>query len=211
MVDRFPKWWLIYVVARGLFLRFGVITLIIFTPLFTYFVFESPYTVKVDGYLIVFVCWFLLIVPFLVNYVIAKSRKAQITQVLDVIKSTGYFKPNRDSEAWLFWKNTYIGFDYHQGTIVYIRIYPGKVMDVLGFDAYGIVRTEVEGSQLRIFTKYASLPMIPVETGAASTISNHIFAMNNKGYNYTFDFQNVIKSKRGELQHLAGMPIPELI
>lgn len=194
MVDRFPKWWLIYVVARGLFLRFGVITLIIFTPLFTYFVFESPYTVKADGYLIVFVCWFLLIVPFLVNYVIAKRRKMQIMQVLDVIKSTGCFKPNRDSEVWLFWKNTYIGFDYHQGTIVYIRIYPGKVMDVLGFDAYGIVRTEVEGSQLRIFTKYASLPMIPVETGAASTISNHIFGMSNKGYNYTFNFQNVIKS-----------------
>ena len=192
MVDRFPKWWLFYVVARGLFLRFGVITLILFTPLFTYFVFTES-GIDFDGYLIAFGCWFLLIVPFTVNYIIAKRRKAQIMQVLDVIKSTGYFKPNRDSEAWLFWQNTYIGFDYNQGTIMYIRIYPGKVMDVIGFDAYGIVRTEVEGSQLRMFTKYASLPMIPVDTGAASTISNHIFGMNNKGYSYNFNFQNVIK------------------
>lgn len=211
MIDRFPKWWLLYVGARGLFLRFGVIILVLFTPLFTYFIFESPYEVKADGYLIVFGCWFMLIVPFSVNYIIAKRRKAQIMQVLDVIKDTGYFKPNRDSEAWLFWKNTYIGFDYHQGTIVYIRIYPNKVMDVIGFDAYGIVRTEVEGCQLRIFTKYASLPMIPVDTGGASSIANHIFGMNNKGYSYNFNFQNVIKSKRSELERLAGMPIPELI
>lgn len=210
MVDRFPKWWLLYVGVRGLFLRFGVISLILLCSLGTLYVLNGRW-VTTDDVLIVIGLWVLLITPFVVNYIIAKRRKAQIMQVLDVIKATGYFNPNKDSEAWLFWKNTYIGFDYHQGTIVYIRIYPNKVMDVIGFDAYGIVRTEVEGCQLRIFTKYASLPMIPVETGAASTISNHIFAMNNKGYNYTFDFQNVIKSKRGELQHLAGMPIPELI
>lgn len=210
MVDRFPKWWLAYIVVRGLFLRFGVISLILLCSLGTLYVLNGRW-VTTDDALIVIVFWILLIAPFVVNYIIAKRRKAQIVQVLDVIKSTGYFKPNRDSEAWLFWKNTYIGFDYHQGTIVYIRIYPGKVMDVIGFDAYGIVRTEVESCQLRIFTKYASLPMIPVDTGAASSIANHIYGMNNKGYSYNFNFQNVIKSKRSEIERIAGMPVPELI
>ncbi len=210
MVDRFPKWWLFYVVARGLFLRFGVVSLLLIGIIGSLSLFDGQW-ITIDDYVFTYGCWFLLITPFVVNYIIAKKRKAQIMQVLDVIKATGYFNPIRDSEAWLFWKNTYIGFDYHQGTIVYIRIYPNKVMDVIGFDAYGIVRTEVEGCQLRIFTKYASLPMIPVDTGAASSIANHIFGMNNKGYNYSFNFQNVIKSKRSELERIAGMPVPELI
>lgn len=210
MVDRFPKWWLLYVVARGLFLRFGVILFLFFGIFGSILAFDNSGS-RIDVYLVPIACWFMLIVPFVVNYIIAKRRKTQIMQALDVIKSTGYFKPNKDSEAWLFWKNTYIGFDYHQGTIVYIRIYPGKVMDVIGFDVYGIVRTEVEGSQLRIFTKYASLPMIPIDTGGASSIANHIFGMNNKGYSYNFNFQNVIKSKRSEMEHIAGMPVPELI
>lgn len=211
MVDRFPKWWLFYVVARGLFLRFGVISFLFIGIVGSLIFFDDYSGSRNDVYLVPIACWFLLITPFVVNYIIAKRRKAQIVQVLDVIKSTGYFKPNKDSEAWLFWKNTYIGFDYHQGTIVYIRIYPGKVMDVIGFDAYGIVRTEVEGCQLRIFTKYASLPMIPVDTGAASSIANHIYGMNNKGYSYNFNFQNIIKSKRSEIERIAGMPVPELI
>lgn len=210
MVNRFPKWWLTYVVVRGLFLRFGVISLILLCSIGTLYVLKGRWVTN-DDFVIVIGCWFLLITPFAINYIIAKRRKVQIMQVLDVIKSTGHFKPNNLSEAWLFWKNTYIGFDYHQGTIVYIRIYPGKVMDVIGFDAYGIVRTEVEGSQLRIFTRYASLPMIPIDTGGASSIANHIYGMNNKGYHYNFNFQNVIKAKRGELEHLTGMPVPELI
>lgn len=210
MIDRFPKWWLFYIFGRGMFLRFGIVTFLFIGFFGTWCVIDEP-SLGAEFYIMAFGCWFLLIVPFLVNYIIAKRRKTQIMQVLDVIKSTGYFKPNIDSEVWLFWKNTYIGFDYHQGTIVYIRIYPGKVMDVIGFDAYGIVRTEVEGSQLRIFTKYASLPMIPVDTGGASSIANHIFGMNNKGYNYNFNFQNVIKTKRSELEKISGMPIPELI
>jgi len=210
MVDRFPKWWLFYVVVRGLFLRFGVISLLIIGFL-GYLSLSEGQWITIDDYILTYGCWLLLITPFVVNYIIAKRRKAQIMQVLGVIKNTGYFNPSRDSEAWLFWKNTYIGFDYHQGTIVYIRIYPNKVMDVIGFDAYGIVRTEVEGSQLRIFTKYASLPMIPIDTGGASSIANHIFGMNNKGYSYNFNFQNVIKSKRSEIERIAGMPVPELI
>lgn len=210
MADRFPKWWLFYVVARGLFLRFGVISFLIVGVLGTWGIIDGNW-VTADDYLYTFGCWFLLIAPFVVNYIIAKKRKAQILKVLDVIKATGCFKPSKDSEAWLFWQNTYVGFDYHQGTIMYIRVYPGNVMDVIGFDAYGIVRTEVEGSKLRMYTKYASLPMIPIDTGAASSIADHIFGMSNKGYHYRFNFQQVIKDKRRELENIVGIPVPELI
>ncbi|NWJ78828.1 plasmid IncI1-type surface exclusion protein ExcA [Enterobacter sp. SECR19-1250] len=210
MIARFPKWWLLYEVVKGIFLRFGVITLVIFSPLFTLFVLDSPYAHNTE-YMIAICSWFLLIAPFAVNYLIAKNRKQKILSVLNEIRATGHFNPTKDSEGWLFWKSTYIGFDYNQGTIVYIRIYPGNVMDVIGFDAYSLTHTEVEGSKLRLYTKFASLPMIPIDTYAASNLADHIHGMNNKGYSYSFNFPEIVKQKRVKLETLAGMPVPDLI
>lgn len=210
MKDRFPKWWLLYYVVKTVFLRLGVISLIILASLLTLYVINGDY-VNSNDYLLTLGCWFLLFAPFAINYAIAKKRKHKIQSVLEKIKGTGYFNPVSSSEGWLFWQNTYLGCDYQNGTIVYIRIYPGNVMDVIGFDAYSLTRTEVEGSKLRLYTRFASLPMIPVDTGAASNIANHLHAMNNKGYSYNFNFPDIVNRKRAEMETVAGMPIPELI
>ncbi|MDR5096704.1 hypothetical protein P7F73_23135, partial [Enterobacter sp. EC-ML 621] len=93
---------------------------------------------------------------------------------------------------------------------LYVRIYPGNVMDVIGFDAYSLTRTEVEDSKLRLFTRFTSLPMIPIDTGAASSIANHLHAMNNKGYTYNFNFNDVVNKKRAEIESLTGLPVPVL-
>ncbi|PYZ20425.1 hypothetical protein DNK77_28610 [Enterobacter cloacae complex sp.] len=205
MVDRYPKWWFFYLVAKSLFYVAGILSLIFYG--IVYITVANSY----DEYIIGFGCWVLLVAPFAVNYFIAKKRKQKIQSALAEIKATGHFNPTKESEAWFFWKNTYLGFDYHKGTIVYIRIYPGNVMDVIGFDAYSLTRTEVEGSKLRLYTKLASLPMIPIDTYAASNLANHIHAMNNKGYSYNFNFPEIVKQKRQKLESLAGMPVPDLI
>ncbi|CAI9394827.1 MULTISPECIES: plasmid IncI1-type surface exclusion protein ExcA [Enterobacteriaceae] len=205
MVDRYPKWWFFYLVAKSLFYVAGILSLIFYG--IVYITVANSY----DEYIIGFGCWVLLVAPFAVNYFIAKKRKQKIQSALVEIKATGHFNPTKESEAWFFWKNTYLGFDYHKGTIVYIRIYPGNVMDVIGFDAYSLTRTEVEGSKLRLYTKLASLPMIPIDTYAASNLANHIHAMNNKGYSYNFNFPEIVKQKRQKLESLAGMPVPDLV
>lgn len=205
MTNRFPKWWFSYLVAKSLFYVAGIIGLVFYGIAFL------TIAESYDEYIIGFGCWFLLIAPFAINYVIAKKRKRKIQSVLEKIKETGHFSPVKSSEGWLFWQNAYIGFDYHKGTIVYIRIYPGNVMDVIGFDAYSLTRTEVDGSTLRLYTKFASLPMLPLKTGAASNIANHLHAMNNKGYSYNFNFPDIVNRKRTEMETVAGMPIPELV
>lgn len=210
MIERFPKWWIPYYVVRTLFLRFGVITLVLLAPLFTLSVISVDYA-NGDDYLFLFGCWFLLIAPFGINYSIAKKRKQKLRTVVENIKTTGLFSPNTSSEGWLFWNSTYLGFDFHKGTFLYVRIYPGNVMDVIGFDAYSLVRTEVEGSKLRLYTRLTSLPMIPIDTGSASSIADHLHAMNNKRYSYNFDFHDVVNKKHKELEQLTGMPVPELI
>ncbi|MEH5619205.1 MULTISPECIES: plasmid IncI1-type surface exclusion protein ExcA [Enterobacter cloacae complex] len=209
MKDRFPKWWLPYYVVRTLFLRFGVITLALLAPLFTLYVASGDYVTGSD-YVFLFSLWFILFAPFIINHGIANNRKKKIFAVIEKIKETGLFKPESNSEGWLFWQSTYLGFDFQKGTFLYVRIYPGNVMDVIGFDAYSLTRTEVEDSKLRLFTKFTSLPMIPIDTGAASNIANHLHAMNNKGYSYDFNFNDVVNKKRAEIEALTGLPVPVL-
>lgn len=212
MVNRFPGWWLGYALVRGLYLRFGIICLLLLTPLFTLYVFDSEYANKTE-YLYAFGGWVLLIGPFVVNYYIAKNRKQRIISVLEEIKATGYFNPDKNSEGWLFWTSTYIGFDHKKGTMVYIRVFPGKVMDVIGFDAYSLTKTETEGGKLSLYTKLTTMPLIPLEVGpsSAKSIEATIHAMNNKGYSYNFNFPEIVKQKRQKLESLAGMPVPDLV
>lgn len=210
MVNRYPRWWFFYLMAKALFYVAGILSLIFYGVVFTTAALTNDYSTYSE-YVIGFGCWVLLFAPFILNYSIAKKRKQKIQSVLTEISATGHFNPTKDSEGWLFWKSTYIGFDYNQGTIVYIRIYPGNVMDVIGFDAYSLTHTEVEGSKLRLYTKFASLPMIPIDTYAASNLADHIHGMNNKGYSYSFNFPEIVKQKRVKLETLAGMPVPDLI
>lgn len=74
MKDRFPKWWLPYYVVRTLFLRFGVITLVLLAPLFTLYVSSGDYVIGSD-YIFLFSLWFMLFAPFIINYGIANNRK----------------------------------------------------------------------------------------------------------------------------------------
>lgn len=208
--DRFPKWWIFYSVARSLFLKFGIISFALLFFLCMLPIIFDDY-VRSEAYLYAFLSGMFLLSPFAINFIIAKNRKQKLRTVVDNIKATGLFNPTTNSEGWLFWNSTYLGFDFHKGTFLYVRIYPGNVMDVIGFDAYSLVRTEVEGSKLRLYTRLTSLPMIPIDTGSASSIADHLHAMNNKRYSYNFDFHDVVNKKHKELEQLAGMPVPELI
>jgi len=204
MVERFPKWWFFYLIGKSLFYVVGIISLIFYGTAFVT-VAETP-----GEYVIGYGCWLLLVLPYAINYFIAKNRKQKVLAVLDKVKQTGYFNPDQNAERWVFWQSTYLGFDFHKGTILYARIYPGNVMDVIGLDAHSLVRTEVDGSKLSLYTRFATLPVIPMKTSAASSIANHLHAMNYKGYSYDFNFHEIVNKKRAELEMLTGIPVPEL-
>jgi len=210
MIERFPKWWFFYLIAKALFYVAGIIGLVSYGIMYLTVALTHP-NPSLSTWIIGIGCWVLLFTPFAINRFIATKRKQKIQAVIEKVKQTGYFNPDQNGEYFLFWQSTYIGFDFRQGTILYIRIYPGNVMDVIGLDAYSLVRTEVDGSKLSLYTKFSTLPMIPLKTGAASSIANHLHAMSYKGYRYSFDFNDVLKKKCHEMETLTGMPVPELM
>ncbi|QXB24142.1 plasmid IncI1-type surface exclusion protein ExcA [Lelliottia amnigena] len=204
MTERFPRAWFFYLIGKSLFYVVGIISLVFYGTAFLT-VAES-----FGEYFIGFSCWFVLVLPYAINYFIAKKRKDKIQAVIEQVKKSGHYNPDQNSEYRIFWQSTYLGFDFERGTALYVRIYPGNVMDVIGFDAYSLVRTEVDGSKLSLYTKFPTLPMIPIKTGAASSIANHLHAMNNKGYSYNFDFNDFVNKKRAEIESLTGLPVPVL-
>jgi len=209
MIERFPKWWFFYLIGKSLFYVVGILSLIFYGTAYIVIALTHPYP-TLSIWVIGIGCWVLLLAPFVINHYIAKKRKEKIQAVLEKVKDTGYFNPDQNSEYWLFWHSTYLGFDFKKGTLLYVRIYPGNVMDVVGLDAYSLVRTEVDGTKLRLYTKLATLPMIPLKTGAAASIANHLHGMNYKGYSYNFNFNDVVNKKRTELEALTELPIPVL-
>lgn len=210
MKDRFPKWWYSYLILKSLFYVVGILSLVFYGTAYMIIAFTHPFPTTIV-WVVGVGCWVLLFAPFGINYIIAKKRNAKIRRVIDKVKETGYFNPDHDGEYWVFWQSDYLGFDFKRGTALYVRIYPGNVMDVIGFDAYSLTRTEVEGSKLRLFTRFTSLPMIPIDTGAASNIANRLHAMNNKGYSYNFNFNDIVNKKRAEIEALTGLPVPVLV
>ena len=210
MIERFPKWWFFYLIAKSLFYVAGILSLVFYWIAFLTVALTHP-DPTFSTWVIAIGCWVLLFAPFVINRCIATKRKQKIQTVIEKVKQTGYFNPAQNGEYYLFWQSTYFGFDFRQGTILYIRIYPGNVMDVIGLDAYSLVRTEVDGNKLSLYTRFSTLPMIPLKTGAASSIANHLHAMSHKGYRYSFDFNDVLKKKYHEMEKLTGVPVPELI
>ncbi|ORM90187.1 hypothetical protein [Pantoea cypripedii] len=115
MVNRYPRWWSLYIVAKSFFYVAGIISLVFYGVIYTAAALTNDYSTYSE-YVIGFGCWTLLFAPFILNYSIAKKRKQKIQSVLSEIRATGHFNPTKDSEGWLFWKNTYIGFDYRKAS-----------------------------------------------------------------------------------------------
>lgn len=51
--------------------------------------------------------------------------------------------------------------------MLYVRIYPNNVMDVIGLDIHNFTRTVAEDGKLEIHTTYVSLPMILLKSPAS--------------------------------------------
>lgn len=109
MKDRFPKWWVLYSVAKSLFLKFGIISFLLIFFLCSISIIMDEY-VRPEAYLYAITSCLLLFGPFAINYVIAKKRKKKILAVVEKIKETGHFNPESGSEGWLFWKKYLPGF-----------------------------------------------------------------------------------------------------
>lgn len=208
MKDRFPTWWPFYYSIRKLYLIAGIPFFLLCSLMGFCFISEGGMKV----YLYAYGGAAAAIVPVLWRRHAAKKRRATMQEVLDAVKATGCFSPEPGYEARSFWQSMYFGIDTRKGTMLYIRIYPGGVIDVIGFDIHNFTRTVVEGNRLSIYSKYVTLPCIVLDIfkGSATAIANCMHSMAERGYEYNFNFPAFIQDKRMEWEKISKLPVPEI-
>lgn len=96
---------------------------------------------KVEDYVVTFGSWFLLLAPGIWMYSRAKTRREKIRKVVQTIKESGFYSPEKGYEGLSLTQGAYFGIDLKNGTMLYVRIYPGNIMDVIGFDIHNFTRT----------------------------------------------------------------------
>ncbi|HCK0891625.1 TPA: plasmid IncI1-type surface exclusion protein ExcA, partial [Escherichia coli] len=173
----------------------------------------DPYYGKdVNAYFYILLWWFLLLAPGIWMYSRAKTRREKIRKVVQTIKESGFYSPEKGYEGLSLTQGAYFGIDLKNGTMLYVRIYPGNIMDVIGFDIHNFTRTVTDDKTLEIHTKYINLPMVPIPSWCThpETASNTMHAMASRGYDYPVDFPRLIQEKRKEWEQIAGMPVAEV-
>ncbi|HAF6280023.1 TPA: plasmid IncI1-type surface exclusion protein ExcA [Salmonella enterica] len=210
MAERIPSWCKYANTVLTLYFIIGIPFLLLCGVLGTLSITSSRY-VNNNDYIYAYGSWALLIIPCVWLYLSAKKRQKKINTIINSLKETGRFIPDKNLEFRMFWQAKYFGIDVRNGTMLYIGIWPGKVMDVIGFQAGSITETATSGSRIDLHTSFVTLPVISLElvTKYASTIANTIHAINRKGYSYPVNFPALVQNKKKEWENMTGLPVPE--
>ncbi|EEJ4252308.1 plasmid IncI1-type surface exclusion protein ExcA [Salmonella enterica subsp. enterica serovar 4,[5],12:b:-] len=208
--SRYPSWWTFYYALRFIYFM-GIPVLSIFILFGVLSITSSRYVTQED-YIYTYSCLFLLITPAAWMYLRAKTRSDKIKKVITKIKNSGFFSPDKEYEGLSFIQGIYFGVDLKKGTMLYVRIYPGNIMDVIGLDIHNFTRTVVRENCMEIHTKYVNMPMLELSIGvnSARSIANTMHVMASRGYDYPVDFPRMIQEKRKEWEQIAGMPVTEV-
>ncbi|HAM9627845.1 TPA: plasmid IncI1-type surface exclusion protein ExcA [Escherichia coli] len=211
--SRYPSWWAYYYLIRTAYFIFGVPFLLLCSLGFTGMMLTESYIeTDIQAYLYTYGSWLLLILPSLWLYMKTRAKKKKVQQVVQQIKESSPFAPTSDYEQLSFSKSCYFGIDIKNGTMLYVRIYPNNVMDVIGLDIHNFTRTVAEDGKLEIHTTYVSLPMIPLEISGISsrTLANTMHTMAARGYEYKERFPQMIRYRVKEWEKVAGVPVAEV-
>lgn len=147
--DRFPTWWLFYYVLRKAYFFLGIPFFLFCALGFTEMLCSDRYFGnKVEDYVVTFGSWFLLLAPGIWMYSRAKTRREKIRKVVQTIKESGFYSPEKGYEGLSLTQGAYFGIDLKNGTMLYVRIYPGNIMDVIGFDIHNFTRTVTDDKKL---------------------------------------------------------------
>ena len=209
---RYPSWWAYYYLVRNAYFIFGIPCLSFYGIIGTLFVHDSRNIPLSSDYIVSYGCLSLIILPLLWLYLRTRAKKKKVQQVVQQIKESSPFAPTSDYEQLSFSKSCYFGIDIKNGTMLYVRIYPNNVMDVIGLDIHNFTRTVAEDGKLEIHTTYVSLPMIPLEISgiSARTLANTMHTMAARGYEYKERFPQMIRYRVKEWEKVAGVPVAEV-
>lgn len=133
--------------------------------------------------------WAAILIPFILR---RRKKQRQLRQLKDMVKMlsrSDRFSPQPQHQVFDAGRGKYLGVDTKLGTLLYIHMVKKGVIDVIGLSMQDWTDRELEGSELRLFTRMADVPVLRIY--AHPLVAKDLFytlgAMSNNSYADPFE------------------------
>ncbi|BGI52279.1 MAG: hypothetical protein HamCj_06320 [Candidatus Hamiltonella defensa (Ceratovacuna japonica)] len=158
-----------------------------------------------EGIFLAWLCWIALIVPLfwcILSYI---SKRRRLSKILSVIKSDESYDPAPDNEIREMHSSAYFGIDPKRGTMLYIRLFNKKEIDIFGFNVSNWRQCELTGNnKLRLYLNSTEVPFIDIQNNKAWLLYEKLCVMRNQNYHYPYHFPGYVEDSTKHLSKKMG-------
>lgn len=156
---------------------------------------------------------FMSFIPVIIHFWTMHRRTAVLKRVVEYVKEETGFTLARGwrDEVFLRYHSTWVGIDNINGNLLYVKVFPNGVLDVIGLSPSNISAYGIESNKL--ITLHTNLPRYPFikwsDFGKNERFYELItqFMNNHSGDNR---FQSRIFSLREKLEYISGLIVPDI-
>lgn len=155
--------------------------------------------------------WACVLVPVAIFAYGIFSRRRLVKSITAALRSVEYFNPDPAYEAYHEGDGKYLGIDTEKGTILYVhKIRKGEV-DVVALTMDDWINREVDGSMLRLYTKFPRLPCVEIATPWAQRWYDTLGAMEYKRPKPPAQFTSYVSKRLERLEQEHQIFIPRVV
>lgn len=146
-----------------------------------------------------------LVIPLLWCTVSYINKRCRIAKILSVIKSDESYDPASENEIREMHSSAYFGIDTKRGTMLYIRLFNKKEIDIFGFNINNWRHCELTGTnKLRFYINSTEVPFIDIQHRRAWLLYEKICVMRNQQYHYPYHFPGYVEHNTERLSEKMG-------
>ncbi|ATW34183.1 MULTISPECIES: plasmid IncI1-type surface exclusion protein ExcA [Candidatus Williamhamiltonella] len=146
--------------------------------------------------LIIPLCWCIL------SYI---NKRQRLAKILSVIKSDESYDPAPENEICEMHSSAYFGIDPKRGTMLYIRLFNKKEIDIFGFNVSNWRQCELTGNnKLRLYINSTEVPFIDIQNNHAWLLYEKLCVMRNQHYHYPYHFPGYVEDSTKHLSKKMG-------
>ncbi|MBD8577595.1 plasmid IncI1-type surface exclusion protein ExcA [Pseudomonas syringae] len=175
--------------------------------------FVAPSLIERGAYTTLTFCallWVAVLVPVLLLLFRTRARKSMLRGLKESISDACIFKPDSAHEIYHEGDIKYFGIDINNGTVLYVNQVRKGQVDVIGMNVGDWTHREIDGSILRLYTKFPELPRIEISTPWAQRWFDTLGAMEHKHYVTPQRFSTYVTSRIDQLERDNNIHIPKL-
>lgn len=133
------------------------------------------------------------------------SKRRRLSKILSVIKSDESYDPTPDNEIREMHSSAYFGIDPKRGTMLYIRLFNKKEIDIFGFNVSNWRQCELTGNnKLRLYLNSTEVPFIDIQNNNAWLLYEKLCVMRNQHYHYPYHFPGYVEDSTKHLSKKMG-------